>query len=118
VTALLLTVVGLYGVVAYTVSQRTQEIGVRIALGASRRDVFALVIRQGMTPAVIGLAVGALCALALTRSLATQLYGVKPADLPTFACVSLILLLAAFAACWLPARHATKIDPIVALRHD
>jgi putative ABC transport system permease protein len=118
VTALLLTVVGLYGVVAYTVGQRTQEIGVRIALGAGRRDVLALVIRQGMGPAVIGLAVGALCALALTRSLATQLYGVKPADLPTFICVGLILLLAALAACWLPARRATKIDPMVALRHD
>jgi putative ABC transport system permease protein len=118
VTALLLTVVGLYGVVAYTVSQRTHEIGVRIALGASRRDVLALVIRQGMAPAVIGLAAGALCALALTRSMATQLYGVKPADLPTFICVSLILLLAAFAACWLPARRAARVDPMIALRQE
>ena len=118
VTALLLTVVGLYGVVAYTVGQRTQEIGVRIAFGASRRDVLALVIRQGMAPAVIGLAVGALCALALTRSLATQLYGVKPADLPTFICVSLILLLAALAACWLPARRAARVDPMIALRQE
>jgi putative ABC transport system permease protein len=118
VTALLLTVVGLYGAVAYTVSQRTQEIGVRIAFGASRRDVLALVIRQGMTPAVVGLAVGALCALALTRSLATQLYGVKPADLPTFICVSLILLLAALAACWVPARRAARVDPMIALRQE
>jgi putative ABC transport system permease protein len=116
--ALLLTIVGLYGVVAYTVSQRTHEIGVRIALGASRRNVLALVIRQGMAPAVVGLAVGALCALALTRSLATQLYGVKPTDIPTFVCVSLILLLAALAACWLPARRAARVDPVVALRHD
>jgi putative ABC transport system permease protein len=117
-TALLLTVVGLYGVVAYTVSRRTHEIGVRIALGASRRNVLALVIRQGMAPAVIGLAVGALCALALTRSLATQLYGVSPTDFPTFLCVSLILLLAALAACWLPARRAASVDPLVALRRD
>src|SRR5262245_6744938 len=117
-TALLLTVVGLYGVVAYTVSRRTHEIGVRIALGASRRNVLGLVIRQGMAPAVIGLAVGTLCALALTRSLATQLYGVEPTDLPTFVCVSLTLLLAAFAGCWLPARRAAKVDPVVALRRD
>jgi predicted permease len=117
-TALLLTVVGLYGVVAYAVSQRTHEIGIRIALGASGRDVLALVIRQGMLSAVIGLAVGVLCALGLTRALATQLYGVKPADLPTFACVSLILLFAALAACWFPARRAAKVDPVIALRHD
>jgi putative ABC transport system permease protein len=117
-TALLLTVVGLYGVVAYAVSQRTHEIGIRIALGASGRDVLALVIRQGMLSAVIGLAVGVLCALGLTRALATQLYGVKPADLPTFACVSLILLLAALAACWIPARRAARVDPVIALRHD
>jgi putative ABC transport system permease protein len=117
-TALLLTVVGLYGVVAYAVSQRTQEIGIRIALGASGRDVLALVIRQGMLSAVIGLAVGVLCALGLTRALATQLYGVKPADLPTFAGVSLILLLAALAACWFPARRAARVDPVIALRHE
>jgi putative ABC transport system permease protein len=118
VTALLLTVVGLYGVVAYAVSQHTHEIGIRIALGASRRDVLALVIWQGMLPAIVGLAIGILCALALTRALAAQLYGVKPADLPTFACVSLILLLATLAACWFPARRAAKVDPMVALRHD
>jgi predicted permease len=117
-TALLLTVVGLYGVVAYAVSQRTHEIGIRIALGASGRDVLALVIRQGMLSAIIGLAVGVLCALGLTRALATQLYGVKPADLPTFACVSLILLLAALAACWFPARRAARVDPVIALRHE
>jgi putative ABC transport system permease protein len=118
VAALLLTAVGLYGVVAYTVSQRMHEIGVRIALGAGRRDVLSLVIRQGMAPVVVGLAAGALCALALTRSLANQLYGVKPADFPTFICVSLILLLAALAACWLPARKAAQVDPMTALRHD
>jgi ABC-type antimicrobial peptide transport system permease subunit len=118
VTALLLTVVGLYGVVAYTVSQQTHEIGIRIALGASGRNVLALVIRQGMLSAVIGLAVGVLCALAVTRALATQLYGVQPIDLLTFACVSLILLFAALAACWIPARRAASVDPVIALRHD
>jgi putative ABC transport system permease protein len=117
-TALLLTVVGLYGVVAYAVSQHTHEIGIRIALGAGGRDVLALVIWQGMLPAIVGLAIGILCALGLTRALATQLYGVKPADLPTFACVSLILLLAALAACWFPARRAAKVDPVIALRHE
>src|SRR5262245_7385992 len=117
-TALLLTVVGLYSVVAYTVSRRTHEIGVRIALGASRRNVLGLVIRQGIAPAVIGLAVGTLCALALTRSLASQLYGVKPTDLTTFVCVSLTLLLAGLAACWAPARRAARVDPMVALRRD
>jgi putative ABC transport system permease protein len=100
------------------VSQRTQEIGIRIALGASGRDVLALVIRQGMLSAVIGLAVGVLCALGLTRALATQLYGVKPADLPTFAGVSMILLLAALAACWFPARRAARVDPVIALRRE
>jgi predicted permease len=117
-TALLLTVVGLYGVVAYAVSQRTHEIGIRIALGASGRDVLALVIRQGMLSVIVGLAVGLLCALGLTRALATQLYEVEPVDLPTFACVSVILLLAALAACWLPARRAARVDPVIALRHD
>jgi len=118
VTALLLTVVGLYGVVAYAVSQSTHEIGIRIALGASRRDVLALVIWQGMVPAIVGLAIGILCALGLTRALATQLYGVKPADLPTFAGVSLILLLAALAACWFPARRAARVDPVITLRQE
>jgi putative ABC transport system permease protein len=117
-TALLLTVVGIYGVVAFVVTQHTQEIGIRIALGASERDVISLVIMQGMLPVVIGLVVGIVCALGLTRALAAQLYGVKPADVPTFICVSLILLLAALAACWFPARRATKVDPIIALRYE
>jgi putative ABC transport system permease protein len=118
VTALLLTVVGLYGVVTYIVSQYTQEIGIRIALGASQKDVLSLVIWQGMLPAIIGLFLGIGCAFGLTRALATQLYGVKPADLPTLICVSLILLLAALAACWIPARKAATVDPVIALRQD
>ncbi|HEU4389079.1 MAG TPA: ABC transporter permease, partial [Blastocatellia bacterium] len=107
-TALVLTVVGLYGVVAYTVSQRTHEIGIRIALGASRRSVLALIVRQGVLPAAIGLVIGLVCGLAVTRSLATQLYEVTPNDPLTFVCVSLILLLVALAACWVPARRAAR----------
>jgi len=117
-SALLLTVVGLYGVVAYAASQRTREIGVRIALGASQRNILALVIRQGMLPALAGLIIGIAGAFALTRLLAAQLYEVSPADPATFGFVIAVLLLATFAACWLPACRATKIDPMMALRYE
>jgi len=117
-TALTLTVVGLYGVVAYGVSQRTREIGIRIALGAGGRNILALIIRQGMAPALAGLAIGVAGALALTRLLETQLYEVKPTDPATFIGVGLILPLVALAACWLPARRAAKVDPVEALRRD
>jgi putative ABC transport system permease protein len=116
VTALLLTVVGLYGVVAYGVNQRTREIGIRMALGARRQNVLLLVIRQGMQPAVIGLGIGLLGAFAFMRLLASQLYEVKATDPVTFAAVALCLLLIAFAACYVPARRATKIDPMNSLR--
>jgi len=116
VTALSLTVVGLYGVVAYGVNQRRREIGIRMALGARHENVLLMVIRQGMQPAVIGLGIGLLGAFALVRLLASQLYEVKATDPVTFAIVALCLLLIAFAACYLPARRATQIDPMNSLR--
>jgi putative ABC transport system permease protein len=117
-TALALTVVGLYGVVAYAVSQRTREIGIRIALGAGRRRILALIVRQGMSPALFGLAIGVLGAFALTRLLASQLYEVKPTDPLTFFGVIALLLLVTLAACLVPARRAAKVDPVVALRYE
>jgi putative ABC transport system permease protein len=117
-TALALTLVGLYGVVAYAADQRTREIGIRMALGAQGRDVLALVLRQGMAPALVGLVVGFVGALALTRLMASQLYEVQPTDPITFAGVGLGITAVAFAACWLPARRAAKVDPMVALRYE
>jgi predicted permease len=116
VIALLLTVVGLYGVVAYGVNQRTREIGIRLALGARQKGVLTLVIRQGLQPAIMGLGIGLAGAFALMRLLESQLYEVKASDPLTFALVAFGLLLTAFAACYLPARRATKIDPMTALR--
>src|SRR5437667_270164 len=118
ITALLLTAVGLYGVVAYATSQRTREIGIRIALGAGGGNVLALVVRQGMLPEVIGLAIGLAGALTLKRLLANQLYEVKATDPLTFLGVTAVLLLVALAACFLPARRAATTDPMVVLRHQ
>jgi putative ABC transport system permease protein len=117
-TALVLTMVGLYGVVAYAVNQRTREIGIRIALGASQRRILALVVRQGMFPALLGLAIGISGALALTGLLANQLYEVKPTDPLTFLCVITVLLLVALAACFLPAWRAAGVNPTEALRYE
>ena len=116
--ALLLAAIGLYGVIAYAVQQRTREIGIRMALGATRRNVLGLVLRQGINLAGIGVVVGIAAALGLTRVLTKLLYEVKPIDLPTFGGVSLVLLLVALLASWLPARRATKVDPMKALRYE
>jgi putative ABC transport system permease protein len=116
--ALLLAAIGIYGLMAYTVEQRTQEIGIRMALGADRNDMLKLVVRQGMILAGIGVAIGLAASLGLNRFLATLLFGVKTSDPITYAAVAIILVSVAFLATYIPARRATKIDPLVALRYE
>ncbi|HEY2963920.1 MAG TPA: ABC transporter permease [Pyrinomonadaceae bacterium] len=116
--ALLLASIGIYGVMAFVVTQRTQEIGIRMALGARRVDVLKLVLATGMKLAVIGLVIGLVAAWGVTRFFASLLVGVQPTDLLTFSVVSLCLLAAALLACYVPARRATKVDPLAALRYE
>ncbi|MCU1376913.1 MAG: permease [Actinomycetia bacterium] len=107
---------GIYGVMAFTVAQRTQELGIRLALGAQRIDLIRLVVGQGMRLTLIGVVVGLAGAFAVTRLMATLLYQVKTHDAETFFGVALLLAGVAFLACWLPARRASQVDPIEAMR--
>ena len=118
ITALFLACIGLYGILAYAVTQRTAEIGIRLALGAQRRDVFGLILRQGMRLTGAGIAVGVIGALATARLLQSFLFGVAPTDLLTFIAILPSLSVVALAACWLPARRAAKVDPMEALRYE
>jgi putative ABC transport system permease protein len=118
VIALLLATVGIYGVTSHAVGQRTQEVGIRMAMGAGRRDVLRLILVQHLRPALIGLTIGIAGAVALSRFVRSLLFGVTPTDPATFSLVSMILLVVAATACWIPARRATRVDPVVALRSE
>jgi ABC-type antimicrobial peptide transport system permease subunit len=118
IVALVLSVVGVYGVMAYSVSQRTREMGIRMALGAQRRKVLGMVVRQGTILAMSGILLGIIMAVLVTRSLAIFLFGVSPFDPTTFGGVSLTLLVSGVAATYIPARRATQVDPLEALRYE
>jgi ABC-type antimicrobial peptide transport system permease subunit len=116
--ALLLGIVGLYGVIAYSVSQRRQEIGIRLALGAQTNDVLKLVLRQGASLTLLGIAIGLAGAFGLTRLMTTLLFGVSATDPLTFVLIPVLLIATALLACYFPARRATKVDPLIALHCD
>jgi ABC-type antimicrobial peptide transport system permease subunit len=116
--ALLLSSIGIYGVMSYSVAQRTREIGIRMAMGARSQNVLSLVVRQGMTLVIGGVALGLIGAFAITRLIGSLLFGVTAADPATFVVASLLLVGVAALAGYLPARRATKVDPLIALRYD
>jgi putative ABC transport system permease protein len=114
--ALVLTIIGLYGVMSYSVAQRTNEIGIRMALGAQTRDVLGLIVKDGVKLVLVGLVLGISGALALTRLLSTLLFGVTTRDPPTFVAIAALLSIVAMLACYIPAWRATRVDPLEALR--
>jgi len=116
--ALLLAAIGTYGVVHFSVQQRVREIGIRMVLGAQKLDVLSMIVNQGLKMVLIGVSLGIVLAFATTRLMERLLYEVKPTDPLTFAGVAFLLVGIALLACWLPARHAAKIDPMEALRHE
>ena len=116
--ALMLAAIGTYGVMSYAMNQRTQEIGIRIALGAQRGDVFRLALRPGLILTSIGIGVGIVASLFLTRLMSGLLFDVAATDIASYASVSLLLMAVALVACYIPARRATKVDPIIALRYE
>jgi len=118
IVGLALACVGLYGIMAYNVARRTHELGVRMALGAQKGEILKMIMGRGLRLTLIGLAIGAAGALALTRLMTNLLYGVRPSDPLTFIAVSLLLAIVALLACYIPARRAMKVDPMVALRYE